>query len=249
MNVAIVALAVALLGQDRQSISGEAVDGQSHPVAGAEVVLTAGPARDGSVPILARTTTGPDGRFRLERPDATRCRDFHSTGAIWAYRPGHGLGVVDLIREDQPERVHRLLLETQEIRRLTIRGADGRPVAGARVAARLVKTERTGYIGATIPDEWLNRLAAVADARGVAALPGMTRRIELRSVGVESAGRGAHVAPLRYADGTIDATITLGARPGWRARSRTLPASRSRVRPLRSGCGAGSRSTANRCFM
>jgi hypothetical protein len=203
-------LAVALLAQDKAPIAGDVVDAQSRPVAAAEVVLTAGPARDGSVPILARTTTGADGRFRLTRPDPTRLRDFRSPGVIWAHRPGQGLGVVDLIRADKPDQAHRLILEPQEVRRLTIRDADGRPIAGARVAARLVQTERTGYLGVTIPDEWLDRLAATADAQGVAPLPGLTRRIDLRAARVESPGRGAHLAMLRYEDGQLDATLALG---------------------------------------
>jgi hypothetical protein len=210
MNLAIFALSAALLGQQSRPISGEVVDNRSRPIAGAEVILTAGPARDGSVPILARTTTGSDGRFSLKRPDVARRRDFVSQGAVWAYRPGHGLGVVDLIRADKPGQVHRLVLEPQEIRRVTIRGADGQPLAGVRAAARLVQTERTGYLGVTIPDEWIDRLAATSDARGVAVLPRLTRRIELRGVRIEVPARGPHVAMLRYADSKVDATLEMG---------------------------------------
>src|SRR5262245_31250047 len=97
MSPVLFVLAVALLARDKAPIGGEVVDARSRPVPAAEVVLTAGPARDGSVPILARTTTGPDGHFRLVRPDPARLRDFRSPGVIWAYRPGQGLGVVDLI--------------------------------------------------------------------------------------------------------------------------------------------------------
>ena len=186
------------------------VDPGGKPVAGAEVVLTAGPSPDGSVPILSRTATGADGRFRLDRPDPVRLREFLSPGVIWAYRPGQGLGVVDLIRADQSDQGHRLILEPEEVRRLTMLGDDGRPVVGARVAARLVQTERTGYLGATIPDEWLDRLSTATDAHGVAALPGLTRRIDLRSARVDVAGGGAHVVPLRYDDGKLDAAIALG---------------------------------------
>src|SRR5262249_31213085 len=145
--------------QDDRPIQGDVIDVQSRPIAGVEVVLTAGAARDGSVPILARTTTGADGRFRLDRPDVARRSDFLSPGAIWAYRQGQGLGVVDLLRADRPDQVHRLVLEPQEARRLTTRDAGDVPIAGARAVPRLVQTERTGYLGVTIPDEWLDRLS------------------------------------------------------------------------------------------
>ena len=171
---------------------------------------------------------------------------------IWAnhVRPGQGLGVVDLIRADRPEQAHRIVLEPQEVRRLTIRDAGNEPIAGARVAARLVQTERTGYLGTTIPDEWLDRLSATADARGVAVLPGLTHRIELRSVRVEVPNRGVHVMPLRYVDGIVDATITLGT-PRARLQGRVEDASGRPVagRDRRGlGAAAGSPSKARRRF-
>lgn len=207
--LAVMAVIGSMDGAGRE-IAGTVVSPDDRPVAGIEVVLTAGPAPDGSVPILARATTGADGRFRLGRPDAVRAREFLSPGVIWAYRPGLGLGIVDLVREDRPDRSHRMIVEPQEPRRLTIRDADGRPVAGARVFARLVQSEQTGYLGAAIPDEWLDRLAAATDARGEAILPGLTHRIDLRSVRIAVAGRGAHVAVLRYDDGKLDVTIAMG---------------------------------------
>jgi hypothetical protein len=191
-------------------ITGAVVGPDGQPVAGAEVVLTAGPARDGSVPILVRTTTSADGHFHLDRPETSRMRDSLSEGVIWAFRPGRGLGVVDLLRADKPGQVHRLILEPQAPRRLTIHDADNQPVAGARVAARLIESDRTDYRGVTIPDEWLDRLGAVSDDRGVAAVPGLSRSIELRSVHIVRPGHGSHVATLRYDDGKLDATLTLG---------------------------------------
>jgi hypothetical protein len=159
---------------------------------------------------LSRAKTGADGRFRLDRPDRARTREFLSPGVIWAYRPGLGLGVVDLLRADRPTQSHRIILEPQEPRRLTIRDADGHPVAGAPVTARLIQSEQTGYLGSTIPDDWLDRLAAATDARGEAILPGLTHRIDLRGVRVAVAGRGAHVTMLRYDDGKLDAAIAMG---------------------------------------
>src|SRR5271156_2669353 len=167
MLVASLWLAIPLVGQ-AEAITGKVVDSNGKPVAGAEVVFTAGAAPDGSVPILAGTTSDASGGFRIERPTADHRRGFMSSGVIWFHKPGLGLGVVDLLRADRPDQVHRLVLEAQEPRRLTLRDADGKPVVGATVAARLVETERTGYLGVTVPDAWLARLTAATDAQGVA---------------------------------------------------------------------------------
>ena len=84
---------------------------------------------------------------------------------------------------------------------MTIRDPDGKPILGVRVAVRLVQTERTGYLGATIPDDWHERPTAVTDDRGVASLPGLTRRIDLRSIRLAVAaaapGSGCSSTPRR----------------------------------------------------
>ena len=183
------------------TIMGTVVDLNGKPVAGAAVVFTAGEAPDGSVPILAETTSDASGGFRIERPTADRRRGFMSSGVIWVHQPGLGLGVVDLLRADRPGQSHRLVLEPQKPRRLTLRDVDGKPVVGATVAARLVQTERTGYLGVTVPDAWLTRLTAATDAQGMASLPGLTRLIELRGVRISrSPAAGRHVGTLLYTE-------------------------------------------------
>ena len=88
------------------------------------------------------------------------------------------------------------MLAPAQPRKLTIRDADGRPIVGARVAPRLVQTERTSYLGGTVPDAWIGTLAAATDDNGIAALAGLTRQSELRSVWIAIPGRGTHVATL-----------------------------------------------------
>ena len=130
MNLATIVLAAAVMAREATPIAGDVVDARSRPIAEAEVVLTAGPAP------MARYRSSPDedrrGRAVPTRwPRSRRSRrGFLSPGAIWAYRPGKGLGVVDLIRADKPDQAHRLVLEPQAIRRMTIRDADTKPIAG-----------------------------------------------------------------------------------------------------------------------
>ncbi len=220
------------------AIMGMVVDPKGQPIAGAEVVLTAGEAPDGSVPILATTTTDASGGFRLDRPPADRRRGFLAPGVVWGYKAGLGLGVVHLIRADRPEQVHRLVLEPQELRRVTIRDPEGKPIAGVPVSAHLVETERSGYLGVTVPDDWHHRLTAVTDAQGVASLSGLTRRIELRSVRMTIAGGSTQVAMLLYAEGQHEAFLTLGRPRAWPARSRMPRGHRFRALQSRSGPGA-----------
>ena len=117
------------------------------------------------------------------------------------------------------------------------------------MTARLVQSDRTGYLGVTVPDEWLARLTATTDAEGVASLPGLDapdRAAERRDL---HAGPRAHVATLRYTEGKTDATLATGRPPRWRASSRTLRRRRSRMCPSRSGCAAGSRGRARSFYV
>ena len=102
--------------------------------------------------------------------------------------------MIDLLRNDRRNQVHRLVLEPAAPRRLTIHDTDGKPIQGARVAPRIVQTELTSYLGVTIPDDWLERCSALTDERGIAALPSFSRKIDLRSgAGVGSGPRHSHV--------------------------------------------------------
>ena len=210
MNIGVlVVMAAALVGQNNFKITGTVVDAREQPVAGAEVVLSSGVARDGSVPIIGKATTGNAGQFEIDQPLASR-RSLMLEGALWAYKPGFGLGLVELIRADLPNTSHRLVLETPEERKLTIRDVDGKPIVGALVAARIARTELTSYLGGTVPDGWLARLTATTDRGGIAALAFLPQRTELRSVRLAIPGRGTHFVTLPYQNGKGDVTLSLG---------------------------------------
>jgi len=210
MMIASIVFSAVVLAQTADTITGEVVDGQARPVANAEVVFSAGFAIDGSVPILERATTDESGRFRLARPGAARLQGFLVPGVIWAYKPGLALAVADLVRGDWPGQIHRLVLEPPLVRKVTLRDAGGKPVAGARLAPRLVRTELTSYQGVAIPDEWLDRLTVPTDAGGVAAVPGSSRLTDLCSLRLTIPGQGMHALQIPYAQRNDDATLVLG---------------------------------------
>ncbi len=211
--LALVILASGLVAQPSASVRGVVVDDHGVPIAGAEIALSAGVARDGSVSILATTVTDEMGQFRVEDPGAARS-NLYREGAIFAHKPGLGLGVVELIREDQPERVHRLVLEPFQARKITIGDVGGNAINGARVAIRVIEEDQTGYMGVTVPDAWLERLSVTTNANGLAALPGLTRRIKLRSVRITIPGRGSHFVGIPFASAKDDTALSLGQASG-----------------------------------
>ncbi len=91
-------------------------------------------------------------------------------------------------------------------------------MAGADVAPRIIQTEQTSYMGITVPDDWLERLSGLTDEHGIAALPSLTRKIDLRSARVSVPGRGTHVLMLPYSKGKDDVTLTLSRAGGLETR-------------------------------
>jgi hypothetical protein len=126
--------------------------------------------------------------------------------------------VIDLLRNDRRNQVHRLVLEEAALRRLTVHDTDGKAITGARVAPRIVQTELTSYLGVTVPDDWLERFSALTDERGIAALPSFSRKLDLRSARVSVPGRGTHVLMLPYPRGKEDVTLTLSRAVGLETR-------------------------------
>jgi hypothetical protein len=191
-------------------VAGRVLEARGNPVGGAEVALSAGLSREGTVTILAQAKSDDEGRFTLIHQGGAPSGEIGTLGTIWTYKPGLGLGLVDLLRHDQPNRIHRLVVESPATRKITIQDSNGRPVVGARVTPRLVQTENSRYQGLPIPDAWLDRLAATTDARGVASLPSLTRFIDLRTILVDIKGVARHALPLPYSKGKDDVTLSLG---------------------------------------
>ena len=130
-----------LLGQTGRArpITGTLIDQDGTPVAGAEVRLSCEMAADGTVPTLESIRTDREGRFRLAVPTRDRLRGLSWYGAVWAYRPGSALTVADVTLMQKIDQAPLTLrLRAAAPRTLTVRGRDGKPVAGARVTLRSI---------------------------------------------------------------------------------------------------------------
>ena len=202
--------AVGLIGI---SIAGEVVDSKGKPVPGAEVAFSVGMTRDGAVPVMRRTETDHAGRFHFPRLANESLEGSDAPGTIWVDKPGLGLGVMDLLRDDRRDQVHRIVLEPEAPRRLTIQDATGRPVAGLRVSPRVLQRDRTRFEGILVPDDWFDRMSAVTDSMGRADLPGLTRVDDLRSIRVTLPDRTSLPLMIPYAKSKEAVTLVVG-QPG-----------------------------------
>ena len=127
-------LATALLGQLQGGpIHGTVVDEQRKPVAGAAVVFFAPAPPEAKVdPVTVQTTTDAAGRFRLTSPPL----GWQATNWVnmWAHRPGSAIAAA-AVRDRPPI---DLLLRESASRAVMVVGPDGRPVAGAIIAPRVI---------------------------------------------------------------------------------------------------------------
>jgi hypothetical protein len=75
-----------LIAQSPAPFEGTAVDAEGRPVSGLEILLLRGQLRNGSVPILARSSTDAQGRFRLNLPPAGERAPSWFVPSLFAYR-------------------------------------------------------------------------------------------------------------------------------------------------------------------
>ncbi len=194
-------LAVALLsqGQTGRPADGEVVDAQGHPVSDAQVILHSPATTFGKGDAVdVQTTSDSAGKFRLTVPPLKRL-GINGVDFL-AYRPGYAITARELMRPP-----HRLVLEKPVARAVMIDGPDGKPVAGAKVALRLVHIFNGS--NAEMPTSLAESLATSTGSDGKATITCMAPRDQLVAVRVTA-----------DAIGTQD--ILLIERPGLRLRGR-----------------------------
>ena len=211
MNLApIVFCALIVAQQSVATITGDVVDGAGKPVVGADVVFSAGMDIDGSVPILERATTDESGRFSMAKPVGKRLLGFAAQGVIW-----RGNRASDSGSSTWTGGIDRAGLFDSSWSRLTsrtlnFRDNDGKPIAGLRVAPRLVRTDRTIFDGVTIPDEWLEAITVTTTVDGTAVISSLSESTNLNIVRATTHGGGTHFLGLPHFQAKGDVTLGLG---------------------------------------
>ena len=180
--VLVAVLAAAQAPPDR-TLSGEVVDGEGKPVADARVVFYVPPAGylKGD-PFEAQDRSDHDGKFSLAPP---RLETQALVGCNFlAYSRGHALGAVPFIRQS-----HRLVLQKPHTRTVKVEGPDTQPVAGARVAIRLLYI--FGNTIAEVPPSLAESLVTSTGPDGTTAVGYLAARDQLVAVRITADSIGS----------------------------------------------------------
>ncbi len=167
---------LALIAQTNPArpMKGDVVDGEGKPIANARVVLYAPPvAYLKGDPVEVEAKTNADGQFSLVIPPLERAvmNGIH----FLAYSPGQAIGAVDLRR-------NRVVLQAPHARTVKLQGPDGQPIAGARVALRVLY----GFGGtlAEVPESLADPLATTTGPDGTTSIGYLAARDKLVAVRV-----------------------------------------------------------------
>jgi len=150
-------------------VAGRVVGADDRPAGRVEVLVSGLGGVDGTLPILARTETDAEGHFRVTVPAEEDPNRPSFSLAVWAHRPGEGVGAVGVSRQKPPaEGSVAVKLGPPAHLDVRVLGPGGEPIEGAVVVPRMVRID--GGLPPTSsfppPDELAARLSARTVAGG-----------------------------------------------------------------------------------
>jgi hypothetical protein len=166
---------------DERTVSGVVVDADDRPVEDASLLLSCGVMPDGSVPVLARATSGDDGRFRLRWPGVEAIRSAGGYDVmLWTWCDG-SLAMRGLEKAVEPRGAEvQIKFQATTAVQFRVVGPSGEAVKGVRVSPFHVNDRSVVLYGsADVPDELAERLAAVSNDEGIVEFNGLPARLEV----------------------------------------------------------------------
>jgi Carboxypeptidase regulatory-like domain len=158
------------------------IDGDGKPVANARVVLYAPPvAYLKGDPVEVEAKTGADGQFSLVIPPLERA--VINGISVVAYAPGLAIGATSILRGA------RIVLQAPQPRTVKVEGPDGQPIAGARVALRVLYA--FGGTLAEIPQSLADSLAITTGPDGSTSIGYLAARDQLVAVRITADSIGS----------------------------------------------------------
>ncbi len=205
-------------------VSGTVVDPEGKPVKGATVWLTAFVRFDADVETLAQVETDGEGRFTADAPSGGGDRPRFLS--LWAHAPGSRVAFASLSNRTKDDRGPiRLTLGPPAKTPVRVRGADGKPVAGATVRLSPL----------VFPASLRAKLEATTDAQGRATIdgvnPGQVYRVDVtadrlgtqgHNVAQDQAEKTVQLLPVGQVAARI-ATDNPLARAGWMVVASSFP--------------------------
>ena len=236
-------LAVIVLAQapNDLTVAGEVVDDTGKPLADVAVVYYAAPVVSGNEDQAeAQTRTDAGGQFRMKIP-AYRRTDIAGMNFL-AYRRGLAITAKSIY-----PRPYRLVLRKPEPQTIQIEGPDGRPIAGARIAPKILHVFN-GY-DADIPASLADPLAVTTGPEGRASLEYLAARDQLVAVRVSADLIGTQDILLveRPGRSSVEPVIKIklkrtghacGSNRGWSAKARLRSSGRDLVEGRRDAAAA-----------
>jgi hypothetical protein len=166
-------LSVTILAQAQpdRTMSGQVVDDQGRPIVEARVVIYAPPLTWGRANTAeTRATTNAEGRFQVRIPPLGR--EIVNGVNLLVYQPGLAIAGFPFFRPPA-----KYVLRKPEPRTIKVEGPDGQPIAGARVAPRVLHISEENT--ADIPESLAAPLTVTTGPDGQATLNYLTARDQL----------------------------------------------------------------------
>lgn len=205
-------LPIAAGGTSPLTVAGRVVGTDDRPAGRVEVLVSGLGGVDGTLPILARTRTGADGYFRVTVPAEEDPNRGNALLAVWAHRPGEGIGAVGVSRQKPPaDGSVAVKLGPQAHLAVRVIGPRGEPIKGAVVSPRMMRIDGGLPPSSSfpLPDELTARLSARTDAKREGRMADVDPAA-VQAVQVEAPAFGRQGAS-PSADGDGMMTITLAA--------------------------------------
>ena len=149
------------------TLSGVVVDPAGTPIAGAEVWSAAWPWPEGPKP-PEPAKADAEGRFSIPRPDGAKVDESSMSLALWAYAPGHRLGLL-AFQADLPAPGEVVRVEVGPPARAVVRFEPPDPSTPVKGKVEVFSVHRPG---ASMPRSLIERLGAPIGVDGVATLDG-----------------------------------------------------------------------------
>lgn len=186
----------------RLVVTGTVLDERNKPIDHAKVYLSKKSEDDGRERVVARGETDADGRYRVEVRERVEIRlvGFDLPVTLWTWKPGRAITASRIPFDKGPTIPGVILKNRHEKDSLwTVLGADGAPVADARIAPASIRINALVFV---VPEELRDEIEFRTDDKGKTTIQGFDVG-SIASIRVDSKSFGRQFGPPPIKDSPI----------------------------------------------